>query len=156
MKNTLKGILAVLICLVFVAKSQAQSTNFSGNYRLTSLATSFCLDGDAQRLYPHKPNGGKFQNWKIEATSVVIDNHRAYTLTSSATNKCLDGNATNVYPKDKNGGNYQKWLIIPSDMDGYFIIKSLSTSKVLDGNATTLYPSDFNNGSYQKWKIEKL
>ena len=61
-----------------------------------------------------------------------------------------------MYPKDKNGGNYQKWLIIPSDMDGYFIIKSLSTSKVLDGNATTLYPSDFNNGSYQKWKIEKL
>lgn len=154
MKNKIYLLLFALVTLSQVAN--AQSTNFIGRYRLTSLATGFCLDGNTEKIYPMANNGGNYQIWRLRKTGIIVEGHVAYTLTSTATSKALDGNDSSIYPFIYNGGNYQKWIIIPSDVSGYYILKSVATSKVLDGDKDSIYPSDPNNGSYQKWKIEKV
>jgi hypothetical protein len=157
MKNLSKILVSIVSVLILSTNtSKSQSTNLWGRYKLTSLATSLSLDGNAEKLYPLGANGGKFQSWRFEGTNVVIDNNKAYTLTSYGTSKCLDGNDARIYPSNRNGGNYQKWLVIPTDVKDYYYLKSVATGKVLDGNADSVYPSDLNGGSYQKWKIEKV
>ncbi len=154
MKNYIKIQIIFLFMTISSLNIWAQSTNFRGKYRLTSLATGYCLDGNDEKIYPMRSNGGNYQKWYLRPTTTIVNNHRAYTLTSVGTNKFLDGDASKIYPFNRNGGNYQKWIVIPSDVSGYFILKSVATSKVLDGSDKDIYPFDQNNGSYQKWKIE--
>lgn len=157
MKNLSKTVVSIVsVWILLTNTGKSQSTDLVGRYRLTSLATSLSLDGNAKKIYPQGANGGKYQSWQFDGTNIVIDNNKAYTLTSYATYKSLDGNNTSIYPSNGNGGNYQKWLIIPSDVKDYYYLKSVATGKVLDGNSDSIYPSDLNGGSYQKWKIEKV
>jgi len=120
-----------------------------GYFYLMQKATGHYLDGSQGNVYPHVPNGKKYQRLRaIQVTPNVIK------LKHVQSKRLLDASPDGgAYLLKDNGGLYQQWELVKVPGQEFIKLKQLATNLLLDAGSGKVYIGEDNGGDYQLWKV---